>query len=245
MIGKNFQRFVFGTDLHGSLQDPATVKAFLRFCDDFKPHIRTFGGDAFDYRALLKKANKEDRASSLVEDHEAGEAFISTYRPRVLLWGNHDWRMFRMVNSVDAVESALASKIVHQISELCRKLKVLTVPWGKREGVYPLGDLNLSHGYFSGAGAARRMAASYGNCMFGHNHTSQVEPFERHSVVYGRGIGALCQLDFDYNLPHVGSLRHSHGWGYGIMNTRTGKTHSWQAEEIDGQWILPTGFKTL
>ena len=49
----------------------------------------------------------------------------------------------------------------------------------------------------------------------------------------------------DYNSRMPNTLRQSHGWAYGVLNRATGAYHVWQAEKIDGQWILPTDTVTL
>jgi hypothetical protein len=49
----------------------------------------------------------------------------------------------------------------------------------------------------------------------------------------------------DYIRANMGSLMWRHGWAYGVINVETGDYQVWQAEEINGQWILPTGLEML
>ena len=79
-----------------------------------------------------------------------------------------------------------------------------------------------------------------GSTLFGHCHT-----IDEHSIPglerrVARASGALCQLDMDYNSRMPVTLRHANGWAFGVINKTTGKYHSWQAERVDGKWIIPS-----
>lgn len=234
---------MFASDLHGALAHKATVKACLDFRENFKPEICVFGGDLFDLRALLRRATDEDRAQSIVEDVEAGMEFLRSYKCDVWLLGNHDYRIYALADSRDAVKAGLASKLIGEIESECASINTRMIPWGKRHGVYKMGHLTMAHGYASGVGAARKMALCYGNVLFGHNHSIDRVSIETHSHVMGHCVGALCELDLDYNLGQLGALRHAHGWAYGISDTKTGAFYTCQAQNIDGKWFLPSDFK--
>ena len=51
----SLQRFIFATDLHGDMMEPAVVAALLAFCKEWKPHIKVFGGDLFDFMGLWRE----------------------------------------------------------------------------------------------------------------------------------------------------------------------------------------------
>lgn len=60
-----------------------------------------------------------------------------------------------------------------------------------------------------------------------------------------RAVGCLCALEMDYNSRQPNTLRQAHGWAYGVINRKTGAYHVWQAEEIEGKWLLPTDLKAI
>ena len=55
----------------------------------------------------------------------------------------------------------------------------------------------------------------------------------------------MCKLDMPYNNRMPVTLRHAHGWAYGVLSEKTGSYHVWQAERIDDTWLLPIELKTL
>jgi hypothetical protein len=53
--------------------------------------------------------------------------------------------------------------------------------------------------------------------------------------------GCLCKLDLPYVEASLGSLMWRHGWIFGVVSDKTGNYQCWQAEEIEGKFILPKG----
>jgi hypothetical protein len=48
-----------------------------------------------------------------------------------------------------------------------------------------------------------------------------------------------------YNARMVKTLRHAHGFAYGVINQFSGDYHVWQAEEVGGVWMLPSDIIAL
>ena len=240
------ERFTFATDLHGDMQDAATVKAFFEFDATWKPQIKVFGGDLVDLRPLRKGASQEDKCESLRADVEAGQSFLKRWKPNYFLRGNHDERLWETAQSArDGVVADYAQRGCSEFDTLCARLKTKMLPYHKRDGVLRIGHLKMLHGFHMGVYAARQTALVYGSALFGHVHS-----IDEHSIPglerrVARSVGCLCKLSMDYNARQPNTLRQAHGWAYGLINTKTGVYHVWQAEEIDGQWMLPTEVKAI
>lgn len=240
-----FKRFIFASDLHGDMQEPAAVEALQSFTKTWMPHYRIFGGDLFDFRGLRKGASAEERAESMRFDVDAGLRFLTAWQPHSLLLGNHDDRLYSLAERGQGVEADYAQKGVQDIQARCAKIKCKILPYHKRDGILKLGDLKLLHGFHAGITASRQHALTYGGCLTGHTHTvdeSRVAGLERRTA---RSVGALCKLDMPYNAKMTGSLRHSHGFAYGVVNENSGSYHVWQAEKIDNLWLLPSDLTKL
>jgi hypothetical protein len=102
-----------------------------------------------------------------------------------------------------------------------RQLRVRTKPYDSRIGVLEVLGVRVIHGYLCGAYAARKLAAIYGTCCYGHTHNMDIgthEHWPEPSVAYG--IGCLMKIDQDYNAKNPRKLEHQHGWIYGETDGR-------------------------
>lgn len=238
-------RFIFCTDLHGDMQDVGAVAALHEFTKSWKPQIRVFGGDLFDFRSLRRGACAEERSESMCNDVNTGLDFLSVFKPNFYMRGNHCERLWDLAISGKGIESDYAQKGVSDIAARCETLKCKILPYHKRHGILKLGNIKLLHGFYAGVTATRQHGLTYGACLHGHTHTideASVPGLDRRAA---RGVGALCKLDMPYNARIPVSLRHAHGWAYGFLNEKTGSTHVWQAQKMDDVWLLPSEIKTI
>ncbi len=237
---KNVVRWAALFDNHGNKAVESVVKVALDFClKVFKPTIRIHGGDCFNFAALRKGANDEEKREKLSEDFDAGISFLEKFKPTHFLRGNHDERLYDMLQSDDGKLSDYAGSLTTQIDETLKGCKVF--PYDKRSGVMQLGNHKVLHGYNTGLYAARHMAAAYGHSMMGHVHSDDVQSIPRWEGAVGHTSGCLCAIDQDYNRSHIATLRQSHGWLYGFLYP-SGAVQVNHARMIDGKWILPTEF---
>lgn len=215
------ETFSFVSDLHGDRQDKGAVRAFKTFLEDFKPKLRIFGGDLWDFRALRAGADKEERRQSMRTDFEAGMEFIEEYRPHAITLGNHDQRLWDAVKKDGLSKTGplpdYAGELIERFAKQMAKLKVFVLPYDKRRGVYEYMGLKFTHGFVTGASAASNMALTYGDILFGHGHAVDVATVSGMTPKTARMVGCLCELDMDYNRAHLGALRQQHGWGYGAF----------------------------
>lgn len=240
----SYSRFIFASDLHGDMMDQEANKALFKFIDIWKPDVRIFGGDLWDFRPLRKKACEEERRESMTKDFNAGMNWLKRFKPHHFLRGNHDERLWDLAQEDRGVISDFARTGVKEIEDNLSSLHCHMLPYDKRKGVLRIGSLKAVHGFYSGTTAARRTALIYGSVLMGHGHGISHAPIEGIDRRMGRMCGCLCKLDMGYNRALVGSLVHAHGFAYGVIGPR-GEYHVWQAEEINGVWYLPTDFVQL
>jgi len=238
-------KFVFASDVHGDQQDPQANAALFRFLDVFKPKLRVFGGDLWDFRPLRKAANEDEKRESMAADYEAGMTWLKRFRPHYFLRGNHDERLWELAAKNKGVASDYAMQGVVEIITTCQKMKCELLPYHHRDGILKIGHLKMLHGFASGINAPRQTALVYGSVLFGHVHTVDEHSIPGLERRVARSVGCLCKLTMDYNQRTPSALRHSHGFAYGIINEKTGAYHVWQAEEIDGKWILPSDIQEI
>lgn len=236
----SFERFTFASDLHGDRADAATLKAFYEFEKIWKPKHRVFGGDLIDLRNLRKGASQEEKCESMRADIDAGQGFLSTWKPTNWIRGNHDERLWETAASAqDGILADYAQRGCSEFEALCARTKTKMLPYHKRDGVLRIGHLKMLHGFHCGVYAARQTALIYGSTLFGHIHC-----IDEHSIPglerrVARAVGCLCSTDMDYSSRQPNTLRQANGWAYGVINSKTGSYFVWQAESIEGKWILP------
>jgi predicted phosphodiesterase len=243
---KNAKRFVICSDIHGDEQDEKATASLLDFCKDFKPHIRVLNGDLWDFRNLRKGASDDEKAHSLEDDWQAGMEFASAYfkaspSANFFLRGNHDERLWEFANSASGLLRDYATDGIKRVEQAARVWKATMLPYDSRKGVLQLGKLRVIHGYHAGAGAAQAHARVYGNCVFGHTHSVEVNAIASLEPEEARGIGCLCKQDMGYVNFKTGKLRWAQGWGYGLLH-EDGTYHLNQARKINGKFVCSSRF---
>jgi len=240
------RRFVFATDLHGDRQDAAAVKVLHEVCKDFKPDLRIFGGDLFDFRPLRRGASAEEQCETMQNDWNAGVEFLHAWKPTHLLMGNHDDRLFELAeNSSSGIKADYARKLAGDLENQLRKLKCDWRPYHKRHGVFSFGKLNFIHGYHHGQQAVRQHAAVYNNVIHGHTHAFDsftFGSFNERKAAYS--CGGLLKVDQNYNKRFTSTLRHETGFYLGQIHS-DGSFNVQEIRQTNGTWWAPTGFKRL
>ncbi len=233
-----YQKFVVGFDIHGDMQSGSANRAFFKFIEMWKPDIRVCGGDLWDFVSLRSKASDEERRQSVRDDYKAGTRWLEQFKATHFLRGNHDERLWDLAKTNNGVAADFAKETIEKINTTIKSLNCKMLPYDRRAGVLQLGHLKIVHGFAAGANAARRTAQVYGSCLMGHGHGIQYSSIEGLENRVGRMCGCLCQLNMDYSRAQMGSLIWRHGWPYGVVNTRTGDYHVWQAEDVNGKFLV-------
>jgi predicted phosphodiesterase len=243
---KNAKRFVICSDIHGDEQDADAVASLHAFCDDFKPTVRVINGDLWDFRNLRKGASDDEKAHSLEDDWQAGMEFADRFfkggKDNHFLRGNHDERLWMFRESATGLVRDYAADGIERVKGAVARWRAKMLPYDSRHGVLRLGHLTVIHGYHAGAGAAQAHARVYGNCVFGHTHSIEVNAIASLQPEEARGIGCLCNKDMPYINAKTGKLRWAQGWAYGLLFD-DGTYHLEQARKIGDTFICADNFK--
>jgi hypothetical protein len=237
------RRWIAIFDSHGDKIHEPTARVVQEFMRVWKPTIRIHGGDAWDFRWLRKGAVEGELRELINDDMAAGMELMRWFKPTHFLRGNHDERLWDCLlpNRDDGKIRALASLLIDEIAG-CLPRNCRMYPYDKRTGVMELGHLRVIHGYHSGITAAKQAAQIYGSVLMGHVHSVDQAPVPNLECVIGRACGCLCELDLGYNRAQANTLKHAHGFAYGLLHA-DGTYHVWQASPINGLWVMPTEFR--
>lgn len=218
------------------------------FIAEFKPDKRVIAGDLWDFAAIRKGADEEEKRQSMAYDFECGKSFANRFfeggAENYLMLGNHDVRIWDMLDSGDGVKRDLAEKMVADVKALAQKNNAPIIPYDSREGVLSIGNLNVVHGYHTGASACAAHSRIYGNVVFGHIHS--IESFQTPGLKQqeARSIGCLCNLNPHYANRKTGKLRWANGWAYGwVFGDGTYQIH--QARSINGRFHASTELRSF
>lgn len=240
------KRFLFCSDYHGDMCDRHAARALLEFKRLWKPNITVFGGDLWDFRSIRKGASEEDKHASLLADYNMGLDFLHELKPDVFIHGNHDHRLSFIRDRGHGLMRDAAAKLCTEIDQECRALKCRQLPYHRQRGVFRLGKLKMMHGFYCGVTAARQHAQVYGSVLFGHIHAVDVASIPTlDGPRIARAVGCLCDLQMEWDSTRPSGLRQAHGWAYGFVDDVTGQYKVYQAEQLGGRWLVPTGFTEL
>jgi len=235
--------YVFATDLHGDNQSRDAVEALLKFTDDmFKPDIRIFGGDLFDFRNIRKGVGAAERQDSMANDVAAGLEFLRDFKPNVFLLGNHDARLWGAAGYHESgIIRDAAEQGVRDIEARCRTLKCKILPYESDKGYYDLGkNVRFVHGFHSGIYSTKKHAEVYappgGIVLHGHTHAIQYHSIPRLGGGHGMGVGCLAKIDMDYNRHQTGRLIHENGFAYGFSDGKN--WGAYQAKRGGSGWVV-------
>jgi len=241
------RRFIVCSDVHGNMQDPVAVKAILSFIADFSPEIRVINGDLYDFASLRKGASDEDRALSLRDDIDAGNSFAEQFfkhgKENYFLRGNHDERLYHLATNTTGLVRDYAQDGIRSLEQNIKRWRARMLPYDSAHGILQLGRLKVLHGYFAGNNAAQQHARVYGNCLFGHTHSIEVNAVASLDPSEARGIGCLCIRDMDYVSSKTGKLRWAQGWAYGFLFP-DGTYQLFQARKINNKFHVATEIKS-
>jgi hypothetical protein len=241
-------KFVFFSDNHGDMEDTSVTDALVRFIDKFKPHHRIHGGDCFDIKALRKGAEGKEVNDSLEKDISMGCEFIRRVKPTVFLWGNHEDRLFKtMESSGSGIIRDYCKEIIDYIVSTLKEVGCKTIkPYHAEDGTYKIGPIVFCHGYTANQNSVKEHAIHYapsgGACVIGHLHTIMQANARRHKGVVGFCSGWLGkQRTAGYAKARLNSSTWGNGWLYGWV-----KGNEWkilQAHKVGGKWMAPIDFE--
>lgn len=226
---------------HGNWADPVALTTALRFKRNWQPHTTIHLGDYLDLTSFRSGASAVDVKADLQSDITAGINFLRELEPDHIFDGNHDDRVFRLIDHPDARLSYCASHINYQIDELASKLHAKRVPYDIDRGWrQPLGpDINVGHGYMFNECALRDHAEAFGSCIIAHLHTPGMANGRRLNNPIAYCAGYLGDRDkFTYAKTNKSKLKWNQGFIWGEYNSKCTIVRIEQRAS-DGTWRLP------
>lgn len=239
--------YVIAQDIHGKHRDEAVCDALFTFMESYKPKIRIINGDLFDLTCLRTGASPTEKAESLQDDFDYGFDFMAKFKPTHYNYGNHEHRLPKLLSHPVGEIQYCARKILDDIERECRSYKCEVRPYDTIKGILPLGKLNVLHAFGQGGdNCAKEHAISWGPCAIGHGHRIE-------HVIIASGahrlecnmLGCICKTHLDYDSTRIKAMRQRNGWGYGFVSLSTGDYNLFQAQQMNGKWILPENFREL
>lgn len=216
-----WKRFTVAGCSHGHLVDPRAAKAFFDFVREFQPETRMHTGDWCDMTAFRKGAKgTPDERANIALDLSAGKRFIEEYRATHLLNGNHDVRVYKYLDSTNAIEVDAASRIITDMRDLTRKLDCKFMEsYDIRKSWFELGDAKVLHGFFYSVSAIRDHAETFGKCIHTHIHRLGQDTGRRIDSPTAYSAGYLANEDLlDYGHTRRQTLAHKQGFAWGVYN---------------------------
>lgn len=243
----NYIRWMAVFDSHGDKLDASASEAMFKFKEEYwKPHETIHGGDNWNFAAIRKGASEEEKEESMIKDFDLGMQFLNRLRPRYLLLGNHDCRLWNLAETSHGLLQDYSFKGCEEIKKQMEKIKCHMLPYDSRHGILEYGvNQKIAHGYMHSDGVAKDAAVTYGNILVGHVHAFSSYRVASIDERVGQTVGCLCDLDMKFESSRKAKLKKEHGWVYGIKNTRTGVCNYWLARKIEDKWILPSSIIEL
>lgn len=228
---------------HGHLADKTALRKVLEFKRKWNPHKTFEHGDLIDTAAFRSGAQgSKDECEHTEPDRFAARDWLLQYEPNVILWGNHDWRVWELANHPNAIVSLAATTVRDELTGIARKLKAETRDYNIETGWYSWGGVLYGHGYMFALGAIKDHARKFGRCVIAHLHRTGSEAAEG----INPNIRCYCtgylgdRTKFGYAHRRPAFLQ----WNWGIVYGESTDNDSviWMAEGPRGsetEWRLP------
>jgi hypothetical protein len=212
-----FKRFLACGCSHGELADPVALEAVLAFKRSWKPDTTIHLGDFCDFAALRSgAAGSKDEAASLADDITAGTNFLEQLEPTHIFDGNHEERIYRLLESPNAKVAYCAQKLMGELNDLATRLGARRVPYDIDEGWLQFGDTLFGHGYMFNQAAIRDHAEAFGKCVIAHLHRVGQERGRVRKDATAHCVGFLGEKKkFGYAKTNKSRLAWSQGFAWG------------------------------
>lgn len=231
------KRFCAVGDNHGSLIHRQSAQRFFDFISDYKPHHRIHLGDCFDFANLRRGADPREEGDDMEPDLTAGYLFLEKMRPTVFLTGNHDQRLFRLVEDARGIVRQYAKEGTKQLLDYLRGIDCQFTGEYHIRNLYRLGNLTFLHGFSANINAVAEHAAAYGSCVMGHLHRNEMKACKRSDNARGICVGGLGDFQkMTYASQRLATHMWGRGWCFGEVNEKTGKTTINIHIEDEGQY---------
>jgi hypothetical protein len=238
-IIRSWKRWVAAGCVHSTYACKPAQDVVLGFVERYKPHRRIDLGDVFDFTAIRTNASLKDECTPL--DFNGGAEWFTRFRPTDWLQGNHDARIYELLDDPRAVVARLAGYVVEDIRQLTDKHKTRIVPYDVEDGWLKLGDLCLGHGFMYNAHALRdHVEMVGGNVCIAHLHHPHQYRGRGLGGFHGTCVGLLGdpkKLKYARRRRNTLSWAHGFAWGEYCDSEATIHLESWKC--LHGQVESP------
>lgn len=215
-LGRKRKRFLAVGCSHGNLIDPVNREAVIEFVDRFKPDKTIHLGDFVDLACWRSGASgTSDESRSNGPDIDAGLSFLKEIRANLVFCGNHEARLWRMVNHHNAIIRDLAEELIRKIrTRVALNKGELVEHWDLFRGWRMIGNYKACHGFMYGQSATRDHAEAMGNVMHAHTHSAAFAKGRRDDNPTGICVGTLSDIP---NMDYAGQRRATLGWSTAMV----------------------------
>jgi len=237
--------FIACGDNHGDLVLDEAIGKLKQFKAEWMPrggkmvHV----GDLWDMGSIRKGASDEERQRGISDDFEYGMRFLDLGFTHLTL-GNHDARLWNNAEyNANGLIKEHCESLVRDAEREFKKRKIQWIPYHVDKWItLPEGGPKFLHGFVAGQYPATGMHQIYQDCIFGHVHAPST--FTAKGCDGGQSFSLECMADIQkmrYCETKPGRLKWRYGFGFGLINERTGKFNFWNVVKEDGIWITPFG----
>lgn len=230
---------------HGSYVDRSAEKKAKEFMESWQPKHRGHLGDLWEFTALRKGAGPEERKVGIKVDINAGFELLDWFKPQKLTMGNHDHRLWRAANETESSPTLaeLLQTAVMEAEDELRKRRIQWCEWGVDQYLkFDCGGPKLIHGYKSTMYPAKAHFEHWGDCIASHVHKPDSHIARHIDGGVAHTTGALVNFKkLTYADGQAAKLGWRNGWGYGLINRKTGKWQMWHVIKDGKEWVSPHG----
>lgn len=227
-LGRRWKRVMAIGCTHGDFMHPQAYKDAMEFRRRFQPQVRFHLGDLIDATCFRSgAAGSKDEFKRPHDDMSVAARIIEEYEPTHLTWGNHDWRLYELMDHPKALVSTLAGQLWHDLNSRPKKLKCRTVDYDVEDGWLEAGGYLWGHGYEYNMQALRDTAEANGMpTVMAHLHYAHQSEGRTRKGTPSYCVGTLAdERKLKYARRRRKTLQHCHGLVYGEMTDK--ETHLW------------------
>jgi hypothetical protein len=240
----SWEKFMVIGCTHGNHICPDAEAAARRFMNKWKPKHRAHLGDVWDFAGIRKGASPEERMEGIKADYQAGMATLAWFKPQLLTMGNHDYRIWRVAKECsNGIMADMASMFCDDIETELRRRRIKWVPSAVDQYLqFPCGGPKLLHGYRATMYPAKAHFENWGDCITAHVHKPDTHEARHVDGGTAHCIGTLADLKKLSYADHTpAKLAWRNSFGYGMINSKTGKWQMYHVIKQGGEWVSPLG----
>jgi hypothetical protein len=189
--------------------------AVLGFRERYKPDVCIDLGDVHDFTAFRSGAKgTKDESANVELDYQAGVEWLRRYHPTHRCNGNHDHRIYKLLDSNNAIVAHAAGKVAEDIRRVDAENGTVVRPYKRRENWFEFGGTLWGHGFMYNMQALRDHAEHFGQCVIAHLHTPGEARGRRLDRPAAWCVGTLADPS---RLEYADMRRNTDTWAHGFI----------------------------